>query len=198
MVTLGGHRGNFTWALNEYNSTDDPAIREKFARYMAQYLKKAEGDGFAADLVTQGQSYPIDEIKKYADEPLSSDISEMTEDQVNQQLAQKIDTANVTRLGVGNEIVYAYGYPCAPDRLKIGMTEVDCVQRIVQQINASTPDRPVLHVEIRTDRCRTLERAMHSVLEHRGKKVLGGGDEWFRTTAAEIIDIYQFVTKAAS
>ncbi len=45
----------------------------------------------------------------------------MTEDQVNQQLAQKIDAANVTRLGVGNEIVYAYGSRCAPDRLKIGM-----------------------------------------------------------------------------
>jgi hypothetical protein len=77
--------------------------------------------------------------------------------------------------------------------LKIGMTEAGCVQRVVQQINASTPDRPVLHMEIKTDHCRSLERAMHSILEHRGKKIVGGGDEWFKTTAKEVLDIYQFV-----
>jgi hypothetical protein len=32
MMALGHHRANFSWALNKYNSTDDPSEREKFAR----------------------------------------------------------------------------------------------------------------------------------------------------------------------
>jgi len=197
MPTLGTHRGNFTWALNKYNETDHPPTQEKFARYMAKYVKAAQADGFSLDAVSNGQSYPADEVQKYFDAPPLNDVPEMSEEQLNESLAQKVDTTSVVRKGAGNEFVYAYGYNCAPDRLKIGMSsQTDCVQRIVQQINTSTPDRPVLHVEIKTDHSYSLERAMHSILIHRGKKIHGGGDEWFKTTAAEIIDIYQFVMKS--
>jgi Meiotically up-regulated gene 113 len=195
MATLGGHRGNFTWALNIYKSTDDPPTLEKHARKMAQYIKAAQADGFAAEEITQGQSYPVDEVNKYMDALPLDDIPEMSEEEVNKQLDQKVDTTSVTRLGTGNEIVYAYGYKCAPDRLKIGMTVAGCVQRVVQQINESTPDLPILRIEIRTDRCQSLERAMHSVLDLRGKRIKGGGCEWFKTTTEEIREIYQFVTR---
>jgi T5orf172 domain len=74
-------------------------------------------------------------------------------------------------------------------------TQTDCVLRIVQQINTSTPDRPVLYVEIKADRSSALERAIHSALNLRGKKISGGGDEWFKTTVTEVIDIYEFLMK---
>jgi T5orf172 domain-containing protein len=197
MSTLSAHRANFTWALNKYNETEDPPTQERFARYMAKYIKAAEVDGFSLDAVSNGQSYPGEEVKKYSDAPALSDTPEMTEEQVNESLAQKVDTASVVRMGAGKEFVYAYGYNCAPDRLKIGMSsQTDCVRRIVQQIDTSTPDRPVLHIEIKTDRSDLLERAMHSILIHRGKKIHGGGEEWFKTTAAEIKDIYEFVAKS--
>lgn len=37
------------------------------------------------------------------------------------------------------------------------------------------------------------ERAIHAVLRVRGRKIIGGGDEWFKATRDEIIAIYQFV-----
>lgn len=195
MGTLGGHRGNFTWALNKYNSTDDPLVREDFARKLAQYLANAHADGFKAEDVTQGQSYPADEVKKFVETVAAVELPEMSEEAVNAQLAAKIDTSNVIQLGVGPEAVYAYGYACLPNRLKIGMTTSNCVQRIVQQINESTPDRPVLHLEIKTGKAAVLERTLHSVLESRGKKLTGGGYEWFLTTPSEVIEIYDFIMK---
>ena len=86
-----------------------------------------------------------------------------------------------------------YGYKCAPGRLKIGRTDGDTVQRIALQITTGTPDKPVLMVEIKTNTCRALERAMHAILEARGKKVDGGGAEWFKTNRDEVLEIYEFV-----
>jgi hypothetical protein len=82
--------------------------------------------------------------------------------------------------------VYAYGYRCAPDRLKIGYTDGDIVERIADQIGTSTPDKPLLSLEIKTNNSRALERALHSILIYRGKKIAGGGDEWFLTNVEEI------------
>ena len=31
MATLAGQRAQFTWALNQYNITDDPDEKDKFA-----------------------------------------------------------------------------------------------------------------------------------------------------------------------
>jgi Meiotically up-regulated gene 113 len=67
------------------------------------------------------------------------------------------------------------------------------VQRIAAQIGTGTPDKPVLHVEIKTNDCRALERAMHAVLEARGKRITGGGAEWFKVSREEILTIYQFI-----
>jgi len=52
----------------------------------------------------------------------------------------------------------------------------------------------VLHLEIKTNDCRALERAIHAVLELRGRKIKGGGDEWFKVTRDEVLEIYKFVT----
>lgn len=36
---------------------------------------------------------------------------------------------------------------------------------------------------------------MHGILETRGRKVSGGGTEWFKTTRDELMEIYQFICK---
>jgi hypothetical protein len=41
MATLPGQRATFTWALREYNKTEDPDQRAKFAKNMANALDKA-------------------------------------------------------------------------------------------------------------------------------------------------------------
>jgi hypothetical protein len=92
--------------------------------------------------------------------------------------------------------VYAYGYRCAPDRLKIGLTTGDAIQRVAAQIGTGTPDRPVLRLEIRTHDCGALERAIHATLDYRGKRIDGAGREWFKTDREEIVAIYKAVATA--
>ena len=65
-----------------------------------------------------------------------------------------MDTSDVIRDGQGGGALYVYGYRCAPDRLKIGSTELDTVQRIAAQITTSTFGKPVLLIEIKTHVCR--------------------------------------------
>lgn len=147
--------------------------------------------------MTQGQVYPAAEVDQYINHPGSDPEADISEGEALKQVAEAVDVLDVVRMGEGSGIVYAYGYRCAPDRLKVGMTETgDAKQRIFVQINTSTPDRPVLVLEIRTNHCRSLERAIH-VLEHRGCKVEGAGAEWFKTTREEVIDIYQFIAKTS-
>ena len=120
----------------------------------------------------------------------------MSEDQATAELAQLVDKSSVKQRGEGTAVVNVYGYRCAPDRLKVGYTKGDALQRIVQQISTSTPDLPVLFLEIRTDderKALTLERALHSILTYRGQKVNGGGAEWFRTSTDEIERLWDFL-----
>src|SRR5438105_3166463 len=91
----------------------------------------------------------------------------ITEEQAVKTVREIVDTFDVTKIGEGTGVVYAYGYRCCQDRIKIGSTDVDTVERIAQQINTSTPDKPVLLIEIRTNKCRSLERAIQATLETR-------------------------------
>lgn len=40
MATLAGQRAQFTWALNQYNKTDDADEHAKFAKRMAKYIAR--------------------------------------------------------------------------------------------------------------------------------------------------------------
>ncbi len=195
MATLGGQRAQFTWALNQYNITDDPDEKDKFARRMARYIASAATHGFTVEEVTQKQSYPAAEVEKYLTEITATTDPEISEENAIQSLATKVDISDVIREGEGNGTLYAYGYRCAPDRLKVGCTDGDAIQRIAAQIFTSTPDKPVLLVEIKSSACRALEKAIHGILETRGKKVIGGGDEWFKATRDEILEVYRFIRK---
>ena len=101
----------------------------------------------------------------------------------------------MVRIGEGPGVVYAYGYRCCccEDRLKVGFTEANTVQRIAAQITTSTPDKPVLLLEIKTDQCRALERAIQATLETRGRKISGAGAEWFKASRDEVLAIYKFI-----
>lgn len=186
MATLSGQRTQFTWALNEYNKSDDPSVRARFVRHMASSIRNAMGAGFTKDEVARGKSYPAEEVEAALGAPDLTPEVEVSEAQAKESFQNSVDSTNARRKGAGPGSVYAYGYRCAPDRMKVGYTDGDTIERIAAQITTSTPDKPVLFFEMRTDRSRALERALHAILVYRGKKVTGGGDEWFLTTVDEI------------
>jgi len=193
MATLAGQRAQFTWALNQYNLSEDPETRAKFAKRMAKYIAAAPANGFTIDQVTQGQMYPASEVHQYLNDPSVDDDPGISEEQAIRTVEEAVDTTDVVRKGEGAGIVYAYGYRCCEDRLKVGLTEANTVQRIAAQIGTSTPDKPVLLVEIKTNQCRALERAIQATLETRGRKIAGGGTEWFKASRDEVLAIYDFI-----
>jgi hypothetical protein len=197
MATLAGQRAQFTWALNQYNLSEDPETRAKFAKRMAKYIAAAPGNGFTVDEVTQGQIYPSSEVDQYINDPSVNDDPGITEEQAIRTVEETVDTSDVIRTGEGAGVVYAYGYRCCEDRLKVGFTEANTVQRIAAQISTSTPDKPVLLIEIKTEQCRALERAIQATLETRGRKISGAGAEWFRASRDEVLAIYQFIKQGA-
>jgi hypothetical protein len=197
MVALAGQRAQFTWARNEYNKTDDPTARAKYVRAMAAAIRNSVGAGFTKDEVTRDKSYPADEVEAaMATLDVNSEPT-VSEAQTKQVLQNSVDTATARRIGVGTTTVYAYGYRCAPDRLKIGYTDGDVIERIADQIGTSTPDKPVLFLEVKTYNSRALEKALHSILNYREKRVLGGGDEWFRTSVEEVERLCNWIDDGA-
>jgi T5orf172 domain len=193
MATLAGQRTQFTWALNQYNQAEDAEKQAYFAKRMAKYIASARANGFTVEQVTQGQLYPVAEVAQYLTAASTDTDPGISEEEAINEIAAAVDTTDVLRLGEGPKVVYAYGYRCAPDRLKIGLTEGDSIQRIAAQISTGTPDKPTLLLEIKTHDCNSLEKAIHATLEYRGNKVPGAGKEWFKTSREEIVSIYHSI-----
>ncbi len=112
------------------------------------------------------------------------------DDELIGKVREVLDTSEMIELGEGDQFVYAYGYRCAPDRLKIGSYMGDVFARVAAQIGTGTPDRPTLFLAIKTHDCRALERALHGIFRLKGKHVSGAGVEWFRTTRDEVANMY--------
>jgi hypothetical protein len=195
MATLAGQRAQFTWALNQYNLVENEEKQAHFAKVMAKYIAAAPANGFTVEQVTQGHLYPAADVAQYLSTAGADLDPGISEDEAQKKLADAVDTSEVLRLGEGSKVVYAFGYRCSPDRLKIGLTKDDPVERVAAQINSSTPDKPVLFLEIKTHDCNSLERALHAILTYRGSKTLGGGAEWFKTTRDEIVSLYKLIEK---
>jgi hypothetical protein len=196
MATLPGQRASFTWALNQYNLAEDDEDKKKhFAKLMAKCIANAPSNGFTVEQVTQGQLYPKADVAQYIKNPALETEPGISEGEALAEISHTVDTSDVFKLGEGPKVIYAYGYKCAPDRLKIGLTEGDAVQRIAGQISTSTPDKPVLLLEIKTHDCASLEKAIHATLAYHGRKIEGGGKEWYKTSREEIVNIYQSVAK---
>lgn len=139
MATLAGQRAQFTWALNQYNIAEDEETRTKFAKRMAKYIAAAPSLGFTIEEITQGQNYPAAEVGQYVNDPSIVAEPGLSEEQALKTVQEAVDTSNVEGVGEGAGFVYAYGYLCSPDRLKVGFTESETVQRIAAQIGTSTP-----------------------------------------------------------
>jgi hypothetical protein len=120
MATLAGQRAQFTWSLNQYNLSEDPDIRAKFASRMAKYIAAAPANGFTPSQVTGGQSYPS-EVDQLVNDPSIGDDPGITEEQAVRTVKEIVDTSDVTQIGEGAGVVYVYGYRCCQDRVKIGL-----------------------------------------------------------------------------
>jgi hypothetical protein len=142
MATLAGQRAQFTWALNQYNLSEDPETRAKFAKRMAKYIAAAPANGFTVDEVTQGQIYPSSEVDQYINDPSVNDDPGITEEQAIRTVEETVDTSDVIRTGEGAGVVYAYGYRCCEDRLKVGFTEANTVSGLLRKLVPVLPISP--------------------------------------------------------
>src|SRR5580704_7723279 len=129
MATLAGQRAQFTWSLNQYNLSEDPETRIKFAKRMAKYIAAAPSNGFTANQITQDKNYPA-EVDQYVGDPSIAAEPDISEEQALRTVEAAVEMSDVIRIGEGEGVVYAYGYACCPDRLKVGSTDRDTVQRI--------------------------------------------------------------------
>jgi hypothetical protein len=192
---LAGQRAAFTKALVAYSRTEDENQKRIAGLKMADIINRCKAKGFTQDQITQGADIPSmltliqnAEIPGSVQEPLLEDPARLV-----CELQQAVDMSDQVTLDRGNQCVYAYGYRCAPDRLKEGRTDGDVITRIAGQISTGTPGQPALFLIIRTADCRGLEMAMQGALRVRGRKIAGGGDEWFLTTHDELTEIYEAI-----
>jgi hypothetical protein len=102
-----------------------------------------------------------------------------------------------------SEFLYVYYLPAYRDRAileksdewphKVGMTRTSVASRLASQVGTALPERPVVVLAIPVERAAALERAVHAVLELRGKRVTDApGNEWFVTNTSEILSILDF------
>ena len=188
---LAGQRAKFSRWRAAYYTTSDEAQRQRAERLMAEVLADAPANGFTEDDVTQGEDTPqqvrqLVAAMKPAERPSDEDPGRLVE-----QLGDAVAVGPAHEIGEGEQFVYAYGYRCAPDRLKIGSTTGDVVARIAAQISTGTPDKPVLWLVIRTDDCRALERVLHGAFRLKGKQIDGAGAEWFVASVEEVVATYR-------
>ncbi|NBC33076.1 MAG: hypothetical protein GVY13_10410 [Alphaproteobacteria bacterium] len=188
---LAGQRMKFSKARAVFYTAGDDDRRQHAARLMAEVLAEAPVNGFSEDDVTQGEDVPQRARELARSMLATAQPSEENEAHLVAELNEALDMADLQEIGRGGECVYAYGYRCAPDRLKVGSTTGDAVARVVAQIGTGTPDRPVLYLLFRTHDCRALEQALHGLLRLQGRRVAGAGAEWFRVTTKELLAAYQ-------
>jgi hypothetical protein len=135
-----GQRMLLTKWIRIYNSTDDEGEREKAARKLADVLAWANSVGMSPAEIAEDRDVPHRAMELLeAGEGVVSPVDDSELREAVREVESSVDMTSVTRLGMGTGSVYAYGYKCAPDRLKIGRSDGDVVRRIVNQINESTP-----------------------------------------------------------
>lgn len=193
---LAGQRAKFTKALQDFNTTDEATVRAAAVDKMVQALRDAPAFGFAEADVTQGQDVPAAVLDKLRAGAVTVEVAADDDEALVAEVATTVDTRELIEVGAGRSCVYAYGYACAPDRLKIGRADGDAVARVAAQITTSTPDKPRLLAVFHTDDAGALERGLHAWFQLRGRRLEGGGKEWFRVSADEVVDAYHRLTGA--
>lgn len=106
--------------------------------------------------------------------------------------------------GDGKGSLYAYYFPTyrafAESNgqlvwpIKIGMTSAHSPDLRIAQQCVTMPESPVIAYSRGTDTPRRLERAVHSVLFHRGRWLENAlGSEWYSSNPSEIAEIVHFI-----
>lgn len=101
------------------------------------------------------------------------------------------------------EYLYVYFYPAYRDLAsmlgnscwphKIGMTRMKIEERIASQVGTAMPEKPEVVFEIPCDDAQSLEKAIHSLLTIKGKRISGiPGCEWYNTNSEELSQIISF------
>lgn len=81
---------------------------------------------------------------------------------------------------------------------KVGMTRVSVAARIAAQVGTALPEAPIIELAVQTANASLLERALHSVLELRGKRLGDSpGNEWFTTSRTELEQILAFCARSS-
>ena len=96
-----------------------------------------------------------------------------------------------------SQVTTGQSYPAEVDQFvndpsvidELGPTEEQAVKTVKETVDT---------IEIKTNKCRALERAIQATLETRGCKITGGGAEWFRASRDDILAIYEFINKASA
>src|SRR5262245_59948655 len=104
--------------------------RSHAARLMAEVLADAPANDFSSEEVTQGADVPDEVRPLVAELAATARPSEDDADELVDKLKMVVETSDAIEVGQGAESVYAYGYRCAPDRLKIGSCTGDVNTRI--------------------------------------------------------------------
>jgi hypothetical protein len=193
---LAGQRAKFTKALQDFNTTDDETVRARAVARMAHALRDGPTFGFGEDDVTQGQDVPAAVVDELRAGVVTAAVAAEDDDALVAEVATTVDTRELCEFGTGRSCVYAYGYACAPDRLKIGRADGDAVARVAARITTSTPDKPRLVAVFHTDDAGALERGLHAWFQLRERRLEGGGREWFQVTTDEVVDAYRRLTGA--
>ncbi|SDG29919.1 T5orf172 domain-containing protein [Limimonas halophila] len=192
---LAGQRAKFSRARSQYFTALDEAEQHRAAEKMAEVLADASANGFSEPDVTQGEDVPAQarDLVRHVEPG-----EEETDEEAIQAAEAAVDRSGCKTIGTGPECVYAYGYACAQDRLKVGSSTGDVISRVASQIHTSTPDRPHLVLMIQTHDARALERSIHGILRLHGRKVPGAGAEWFFVSPRELEAIYERIADALS
>jgi hypothetical protein len=93
MATLAGQRAQFTWALNQYNLSEDPENRTKFAKRMPKYIAAAPSYGAAPDQITRDKNYPAAEVAQYLNDPGVDAEPDISEKQALQNVEDAVDVS---------------------------------------------------------------------------------------------------------
>ena len=195
---LAGQRAKFSRARAQYYTSSNEASRQRAILRMSEVIDYAPGLGFTEEQVTQGEDIP-DEVRRHLRSTGSEVIEDALECSVDDtkddvtELDETVDISDLKEVGEGTQFVYAYGYACAPDRMKIGRCEGDVKARVAAQIGTGTPDKPSVYLIIRTEDCAALERVLHGIFRLRGRRVSGAGAEWFTVSRDEILEVFDNV-----
>src|SRR5436309_15937017 len=104
MATLAGQRAQFTWALNQYDLSQNPDTRRPVCEADGKVYCRSFREWFTVDEVTQQQVYPSLEVNQYLNDPSVNEGSEITEAEAVRTVGNTVGTSDRIRIGEGKGV----------------------------------------------------------------------------------------------